>query len=171
MYQKTKYFFTALATLAFIGPVAMAESNGTKTQLQSAEEIEQLLEHLGVIDQEQMQVAEEGFVMQRRRGGGRVGHGPRPPAHRPPVSRPPHRHPRPPVYRPPHRHPRPPVYRRPPIRRPLPPVYRATICYAQNQYGERYSSVSYSPYVAQETAMNTCYRYSRYCYRLGCYTY
>ncbi len=131
--------------------VAQAEVN-TEESLKSAEEVEALLEHLGVFDKEFAYGEELEFQEQRQRQW---------------RGRPPHRG-QPPVYRRPPR--RRPPYRRPPVRRP-PPRNRLTICYAENYRGQLFSYRAYSPWVAQQGAMDQCYRYSRRCFQRGCYAY
>lgn len=122
-----------------------------QSKLQDAEEMAAFLEHLGVLeiveDETQLNASEDMEMLRRR-----------PPHRRPPrYRRPPHR--RPPYRRPPRYYPRP---------RPRPPHYLVT-CYSENARGIRYSYTAYDPVFAQRQAMNTCYRYSNYCYSMGCY--
>lgn len=87
---------------------------------------------------------------------------------RPPVFDPPRRRPAPPPYRPvppPHR-PEPPRYPYPP--RPVPPPSASVVCYAENDYREVFWASGYYPRLVQDHAMDLCYRYSRYCYAMGC---
>lgn len=137
--------------MAFGVSISAQANTDTQEQLQSAEEVEAFLDHLGLFDQDLAMDEALEYQEQRRRWGNR-----RPPHRRPPVHR-----------RPPHRRP---PYRRPPVRRP-PPRYRTVVCYAENYRGHQFSYRAYSPRVAQRGAMDQCYRYSRRCYETGCYYY
>lgn len=141
----------SLVVAAMTAHLAVAETVVDEQKLQSAEEIDALLQHLGIADEELLLEAEEEFEAYRRGDRRRPPHHWRRPGHRPP------------------RHHRPPHYGRP--HRPSPPHYRATICYARSHDGRRFWSVSYSPYTAQNLALNQCYRYARYCYSSGCFIY
>lgn len=48
------------------------------------------------------------------------------------------------------------------------PSYSVT-CYADNEYGQRFSAWGYYASSAQQSALNQCYYYSRICYPRGCY--
>lgn len=48
------------------------------------------------------------------------------------------------------------------------PTYSVT-CYADNEYGQRFSAWGYYASSAQQNALNQCYSYSRICYARGCY--
>jgi hypothetical protein len=53
---------------------------------------------------------------------------------------------------------------------PIPvPVPRQIVCYADNEFGQRFSGWSVFASSAQQHAMNECYRYSQICYARGCY--
>lgn len=149
-----KSAFCAFVFLLMSSVSFASEATQQTEDLQSAEEIEALMSHLGLFDMG-AQVSEGGdYQVQQRRGNGYR----RPPQRRPPNYR-----------RPPHR--RPPHYRRPPYRRP--PQRRAyqAICYADNLRGQRYSWVAWNSRVAQAEALNQCYLYSRQCFAVGCYIY
>ncbi|MCB0363936.1 MAG: hypothetical protein KDD68_01035 [Bdellovibrionales bacterium] len=124
------------------------------------------------------------FDILRRPGGpgmrpGRPGHRPPPitrpgrPGYRPgPITRPGR-----PGYRPGPVYPPGPIYRpaprRPwPIVRPRPPRYPGptgpVTCYAENARGHVFEAWGYRPGIVQQRAMDECYAYSRYCYRMGC---
>lgn len=141
--------FTLLTVLG-AGVTSQAESQ-VEEPLQTAEEVEALMDHFGLFDKGLAYSEELEFQEQRRNDWRR-----RPPYRRPPVYR------RPPHRRPPHR--------LPPVRR-APPRSRVTICYAENYRGQLFSYRAYSPWVAQQGAMDQCYRYSRRCFQRGCYAY
>ncbi len=63
------------------------------------------------------------------------------------------------------------TYPRPyPIPVPIPfPRPSSVMCYADNEYGQRFTGWGYWASEAQQNALNECYRYSRICYARGCY--
>lgn len=157
----------ALATLFAFSSVSNGnENNISDSDLRPAEVIDQeLAEQLGLENIEQEEATEENSVEmdfnfnRGGRGGVIIRPGPRPMPR--PMPRP---IPRGPVW--------PRTYPRPiPIPIPIPTPYPRAIvtCYADNEYGQRFSGWAYFASDAQQNALNECYRYSSICYSRGCY--
>lgn len=158
--------FLALLSLVVCGAFANAnENNLADSDLRSAEVIDNELREIygdqaadeNAVDENAVDesILENGIVIPRTRVPG-------PRSYPRPIPRP---FPRP-IPRPyPRTYPR-------PIPIPIPvPVPRPTsiACYADNEFGQRFTGFGYWASEAQQNALNECYRFSRICYARGCY--